>query len=41
VLKNFPDEADARAAVEGSGPRPHALRWHAWPHYWALTYRLA
>jgi demethylmenaquinone methyltransferase/2-methoxy-6-polyprenyl-1,4-benzoquinol methylase len=41
VLKNFPDEADARAAVEDSGPRPQALRWHEWPHYWALSYRLA
>jgi demethylmenaquinone methyltransferase/2-methoxy-6-polyprenyl-1,4-benzoquinol methylase len=40
VLKNFPDEAQARAAVTASGPRPRDLCWHAWPHYWALTYRL-
>jgi demethylmenaquinone methyltransferase/2-methoxy-6-polyprenyl-1,4-benzoquinol methylase len=40
VLKNFPEESEARAAVEASGPRPHALRWHTWPHFWALTYRL-
>jgi len=41
VLKNFPEEREARAAVEASGPRPRELRWHTWPHFWALTYRLA
>jgi demethylmenaquinone methyltransferase/2-methoxy-6-polyprenyl-1,4-benzoquinol methylase len=40
VLKNFPDEAQARAAVAASGPRPRELCWRVWPHYWALTYRL-
>jgi SAM-dependent methyltransferase len=40
VLKNFPEEGEARAAVEASGPRPRDLRWHAWPFFWALSYRL-
>jgi demethylmenaquinone methyltransferase/2-methoxy-6-polyprenyl-1,4-benzoquinol methylase len=40
VLKNFPDEASARAAVLAAAPDAIDLRWHTWPHYWALGYRL-
>lgn len=36
VLKNFPSEAELRAAVEGIGSN---LTYKAWPHFWALEYR--
>lgn len=35
VLKNFPSEAELRAAVEGVGFR---AQYNAWPHFWALAY---
>jgi SAM-dependent methyltransferase len=38
VLKNFPKREDAFAAI---GPRARNAQWHAWTHYWALTYELA
>ena len=38
VLKNFPAPADAIAAL-GAGVQ--YARWHAWPHYWALSYTLS
>jgi len=33
VLKNFPDEAELRAATQGFA---RELRFHAWEYYWAL-----
>jgi demethylmenaquinone methyltransferase/2-methoxy-6-polyprenyl-1,4-benzoquinol methylase len=41
VLKNFPDEHGASAAVRAAAPGAGDLRWHTWAHYWALSYRLA
>lgn len=38
VLKNFPCAADALARL---GPRARDAQWHAFDHYWALSYRLA
>lgn len=38
VLKNFPEEAELRAAAEASGARAVAVT--LWRHYWALAYRL-
>jgi demethylmenaquinone methyltransferase/2-methoxy-6-polyprenyl-1,4-benzoquinol methylase len=35
VLKNFPDEASLRAAVQGLATQPQYV---AWEHYWALAY---
>ena len=35
VLKNFPSEAELRAAVAGLGTR---VVYKAWPYYWALRY---
>ena len=35
VLKNFPSEAEMRSCLEGQAGD---VRWHAWPHYWALEY---
>jgi len=42
VLKNFPDEREAVAAVAeaGGGVAVRDVRWHLWPHYWALSWRL-
>jgi SAM-dependent methyltransferase len=37
VLKNFPTPEQAMALL---GPRAQAPRWHAWTHYWALSYLL-
>ena len=37
VLKNFPMPEKAIARL---GPRAHGARWHAWEHYWALSYQL-
>ena len=37
VLKNFPMPEEAIARL---GPRAHGARWHAWEHYWALSYQL-
>jgi demethylmenaquinone methyltransferase/2-methoxy-6-polyprenyl-1,4-benzoquinol methylase len=37
VLKNFPSEADLRQALTGAG---HDARYHAWPYYWALEYKV-
>ena len=34
VMKNFPDEAEVRAVLAD-------LSWHAWPHFWAVSYRIA
>ena len=36
VLKNFPSEAELRAAAEGIGT---AVEYKAWSYYWALTCR--
>jgi demethylmenaquinone methyltransferase/2-methoxy-6-polyprenyl-1,4-benzoquinol methylase len=41
VLKNFPDEHGAGAAVRAAAPGASDLRWHTWAHFWALSYRLA
>jgi SAM-dependent methyltransferase len=38
VLKNFPTREEAFTAI---GSRSGDARWHAWSHYWALTYTLA
>jgi demethylmenaquinone methyltransferase/2-methoxy-6-polyprenyl-1,4-benzoquinol methylase len=38
VLKNFPTRDEAVAAI---GTRARNAEWHAWTHYWALTYELA
>jgi ubiquinone/menaquinone biosynthesis C-methylase UbiE len=38
VLKNFPKPQEAIAAL---GPRARNAQWHAWEHYWALSYELA
>lgn len=38
VLKNFPTEADLRAATQGLCSR---FEHRTWPHYWALAYRVA
>lgn len=38
VLKNFPVEAELRAALGGAADD---VRYLAWPHYWALQYTLA
>ena len=38
VLKNFPTEAELRAAVAGLA---HEVRHHEWQHYWALEYVVA
>lgn len=35
VLKNFPDEAELRAATQGFA---RELRFHSWEYYWALEY---
>ncbi len=44
VLKNFPQEADARRALQQAaqlGGRPVAdVQWHAFEHYWLIDYRL-
>jgi demethylmenaquinone methyltransferase/2-methoxy-6-polyprenyl-1,4-benzoquinol methylase len=44
VLKNFPDQSEAVDAVTEAGAMGVAVRdvqWHTWPHYWALSWRLA
>jgi demethylmenaquinone methyltransferase/2-methoxy-6-polyprenyl-1,4-benzoquinol methylase len=41
VLKNFPDEQSARAAVHAAAPDAVDLHWQTWGHYWALGWRLA
>jgi SAM-dependent methyltransferase len=38
VLKNFPDEAQLRADIEGLGV--HAV-YRRWEHYWAFQYEVA
>jgi ubiquinone/menaquinone biosynthesis C-methylase UbiE len=38
VLKNFPSEAELRAAVEGIGSN---VKYQVWPHFWALEYQAA
>jgi demethylmenaquinone methyltransferase/2-methoxy-6-polyprenyl-1,4-benzoquinol methylase len=38
VLKNFPTREQAFAAL---GARARSMQWHAWMHYWALSYELA
>ena len=35
VLKNFPSEAELRAAVEGIGSN---VKYKDWPYFWALEY---
>ncbi len=35
VLKNFPTPA---AAIAMLGPQARGAQWHAWEHYWALSY---
>lgn len=37
VLKNFPS---AEQAILLLGPRARQVQWHAWTHYWALSYAL-
>jgi demethylmenaquinone methyltransferase/2-methoxy-6-polyprenyl-1,4-benzoquinol methylase len=37
ILKNFPTEAQLRAAVGGAAA---SIRWHEWTHFWALEYVL-
>ena len=37
VLKNFPDEQEVRTWLAGQAVD---VRWHAWPHYWAVEYTL-
>lgn len=38
VMKNFPDEAEARAVLAGLVTD---LCWYRWPHFWALCYHVA
>ena len=38
VLKNFPSEVEMRSWL---ADQASDVRWHAWPHYWALEYTLA
>jgi ubiquinone/menaquinone biosynthesis C-methylase UbiE len=38
VLKNFPDEAELRAAADAAGGRAVAVT--LWRHFWALAYRV-
>ena len=38
VLKNFPSEAELRAAVKGIGSN---VKYTAWQHFWALEYQVA
>ena len=37
VLKNFPTQEDLHAVLADVA---HAVRWHAWPHYWAVEYQV-
>lgn len=38
VLKNFPSEEQMRSWL---ADQASDVRWHAWPHYWALEYTRA
>jgi ubiquinone/menaquinone biosynthesis C-methylase UbiE len=38
VLKNFPSFEQALKCI---GPRTQHAQWHAWTHYWALSYSVA
>jgi ubiquinone/menaquinone biosynthesis C-methylase UbiE len=37
VLKNFPDEAQLRAALEGLADQ---IEWREWPYYWTIRWRV-